>query len=786
MADPASKPHGRAVFLSYAHEDAGAARRIADALRAFGIEVWFDSNELRGGDIWDAKIRSQIKACGLFIPIVSNTTQTRREAYFRLEWKLAEDRTHLLAPGMPFLVPVVIDDTPEYEAVVPESFAKAQWTRLPGGEPTPEFVAQVKRLASDPGSVIPQRPASRQAPTPSAAPAASEQPAHSKRAIPLWFWLAGLGIAAIAIFGNRDDEIRSSPSNPPPVVAAPAQNETAKLPVADRRSIAVLPFTNMSEDAQASSFFADGVQEDLLTNLAFVGDLRVVSRTSVMQYRNTTKSIRQIATELGVGSILEGSVRRAGDRVRVTAQLIDASTDEHIWAQTYDRKVEDIFGIQGELAKSIASALKVALSAEQQRNIEKRPTDNIAAYELFLQEREMTDRDGNTRERVAKSIGLMQRAVALDPKFALAWASLGVLHSQSYFWNFDRTPDRLGQAKAAIDRALALAPDDLDVKTFAGSYYYYGYRDYPKAAEYYQQVLDVAPNHVDAIASLGFIRRREGRWKESIALHKRALEIDPRNVSVLSAVGQTYQALRHYGEECDYQKKLVEIFPTSLHNEAIVAIAEANRDWSEIPVDRFLERYRSVVENVPAILWNLRGWQARRKGPEESLKFLENPPDEIASDPSNSLDLARIHALWRHGNKAAAQEQAREAIQARLGRLDKQPGNLLLRGELLWLYCVNGDREAARQLLEKNKVAAVALNDALDGNSWRSDLAVYLAWFGTSEEAVAALRDCLKYPNAWIIPSDRFDPAGIEPIADDPKVKAFFADRSAWAPLPIE
>jgi len=139
MADSPVQPQNNAVFLSYAHEDAAAARRIADALRAFGIEVWFDSNELRGGDIWDAKIRSQIKACGLFLPIVSQTTQTRREAYFRLEWKLAEDRTHLLAPGTPFLVPVVIDDTPEYEASVPESFSKAHWTRLPGGEPTPEF-----------------------------------------------------------------------------------------------------------------------------------------------------------------------------------------------------------------------------------------------------------------------------------------------------------------------------------------------------------------------------------------------------------------------------------------------------------------------------------------------------------------------------------------------------------------------------------------------------------------------------------------------------------------------
>jgi tetratricopeptide (TPR) repeat protein len=299
-------------------------------------------------------------------------------------------------------------------------------------------------------------------------------------------------------------------------------------------------------------------------------------------------------------------------------------------------------------------------------------------------------------------------------------------------------------------------------------------------------VLDVAPNHVEAIASLGFIRRREGKWKASIALHERALEIDPRNVSVIQGLLATYQALRHYDKQLVYAKKMVELFPTNLQAEAIVAIAEANRDMSPVPVDRFVDRYRTVVDNVPAVLWNMRLFQARRQDFEETLTFLDHPPQEIAGDPSNSLDLARIHVLWRMGKKADAEQRAKAAIQERIGRLEKQPGNLLVRSELLWLYCVTGDKSAAQRALEKNKADAIALNDAFDGNLWRGDRARKLAWFGSPEEAVAAMRECLKYPNAPMNPGDRYDPGGFEPIADSAEIKALWDDKSAWAPIPIE
>ncbi|HEY5553032.1 MAG TPA: TIR domain-containing protein, partial [Opitutaceae bacterium] len=741
MAESPLQSRGRAVFLSYAHEDAEAARRIADALRGFGVEVWFDSNELRGGDHWDAKIRGQIKACGLFMPIVSQTTQTRREAYFRLEWKLADDRTHLLAPGTPFLVPVVIDHTPEYEATVPESFAKAQWTRLPGGEPTPEFVAQVKKLATQPATApLPARHTAGAATRLSAAPQRD-----AKRGTPHWLWLAGMGIVAItviAIFKSDESKPERDSERSQATAAEPAG---AKANV-DRRSIAVLPFTNMSEDAAASSFFADGVHEDLLTNLAFIGDLRVVSRTSVMQYRNTEKSVRQIAAELGVGSLLEGSVRRSGDRVRVTAQLIDASTDEHLWAQTYDRKVEDIFAIQGELAKSIAAALKVALSSEQEKSLERRPTENIAAYELFLQERELVERDGNTPQRVQESIGLMQRAVALDPQFALAWANLGVLHAQSYFWFFDRTQARLDQATAAIEKALALAPGDLDVKTYAGSYYYYGFRNYAKAAEFYNEVLEVAPNHVEAIASLGFIRRREGRWRESIGHHERALEIDPRNVSVLLGLGSTYSVLRHFDKAADYFERLSGMFPTSLPYEGMTALYRSAQLNSDAPLRGWLKRYDSVEKDVPDLIWSVRLAFARIERSPDARRLFESPPTRNAGFPGDDVDLERAHVEWLLGARADAESRARGLAEKYRQELAQRPADLALRSKLFTALCLMRDREGARAELDRIGSEVAALNDAFEGNGGRMAEAQFLAWFGTPAECVAQIREALRFP----------------------------------------
>ena len=452
---------GKAVFLSYAREDADSARRIAEALRAFGLEVWFDQNELRGGDQWDAKIKKQIRECTLFMPVISTRTQERAEGYFRREWKLAVERTHDMAAGIAFIVPVVIDGTRENDAAVPEEFLRYQWAHLPGALPSPQFVEQVKRLLEAPRKAARSVVAGVADPGP-----ASARPATS-RGISVWAW----GALAVVVIGLTATFIATRKPAAPARAAAnpePQTQNSRPLDLASAKSIAVLPFTNMSDDKD-SGYFADGVHEDILTNLSNIGQLRVVSRTSVMDYRATTKKIRQIGEELRVAFLLEGSVRRAGNKLRLTAQLINARTDEHLWAKTYDRDLTDVFAVQSELAREIARSLQTALTPQERARLERSPTASLEAYDLLLKAREIPQRGLGARR--PDRVPLLERAVGLDPGLVEAWVALSDTYSADYFTHRDRSPAKLAKAREAIGQATRLAPDDPAVLVAEGVYY---------------------------------------------------------------------------------------------------------------------------------------------------------------------------------------------------------------------------------------------------------------------------------------------------------------------------
>ena len=334
MSDPIANA---AVFLSYAREDTAAARRIADALRAFGVEVWLDQSELRGGDTWDATIRQRIKECALFLAVISANTQRRREGYFRREWNLAVERTLDMAHGTPFLVPVVVDDTPESKALVPEQFMRVQWSRLPQGVPDPQFVGQLKRLLA-PAASFTSPPLQPHSPARDA-----RAPSPKKPRLPRWAWAA----LAVAVISGA-------------IALWPARKPSAAALKANDKSIAVLPFANLSDERE-NAHFADGVHEDIFINLAPARGLRVVSGASVMQYRDKRPSMRQIGETLNVAFVLEGSVRGRGSKVHLTVRLIDARTDEHVWAKSFNPDLSDIFAAQNELAKEIAAQLKATI-----------------------------------------------------------------------------------------------------------------------------------------------------------------------------------------------------------------------------------------------------------------------------------------------------------------------------------------------------------------------------------------------------------------------------------------
>ena len=286
--------------MRYASQDAEVAQRICEALKAVGVEVWFDQSALRGGDAWDASIRRQIKECALFVPIISTTTNARSEGYFRLEWKLAVDRSHLMAEDQAFLLPIVIDATLDANARVPERFRDVQWTHLPGGASSDVFAEHVHRLLS--GAPVP-------APSPRAtAPTASRAGVHERE---------------------------------------PA-------------SIAVLPFVNRSRDEE-DEYFSDGLADELLNVLAKIRGLRVAARTSSFQFKGKNDDIALIGNKLNVKAVLEGSVRKAGNRMRISVQLVNVADGYHLWSETYDRTFDDIFAVQDDIAQSVVKELRATL-----------------------------------------------------------------------------------------------------------------------------------------------------------------------------------------------------------------------------------------------------------------------------------------------------------------------------------------------------------------------------------------------------------------------------------------
>ncbi len=502
-------PVHRAVFLSYASEDAEATARIAQALNDAGIEVWFDRNELRGGDAWDLKIRGQIHDCALFIPVISAHTRSRSEGYFRYEWDLAEQRTHRIARDHTFILPVCTDDTPDSATDVPDSFLRSQWTRLPGGETPKSFVARVARLlpsgpehaAAAQGSAI----AAESMPDPLPVDAGSTR----WRA---WIW----AVAALAIIGGAYFAVR----RPAPTdgVNAPVAMAPSVIP---EQSIAVLPFVNMSSDKE-QEYFSDGLTEQMIDLLGRLPDLRVAARTSSFYFKDRNETIANIAQQLKVAHVLEGSVRKAGTHLRITAQLIRADTGYHLWSQTYDREDKDIFAVQDDIAKEVVKVLQVKLATGTPAP-GSRGTSDTAAYNQYLLAQEFY-RHGS-QEGNLHAVAAYEKAISLDPHYAAAYAGLALAKA----WVGDAAGDTTAIDRAArdADKAIALAPDD------ALGYAARGYLrsnwlwDWPGALSDIEKALVLDPHNSEVQRRYGLVLYVVGRTPEAIAATKKATDLDP-------------------------------------------------------------------------------------------------------------------------------------------------------------------------------------------------------------------------------------------------------------------
>ena len=521
----------QAVFLSYASQDADAARRICDALREAGLEVWFDQSELRGGDAWDALIRKQIKECALFVPMISAATDARSEGYFRLEWKLAVDRSHLMADDQLFFVPLMIDDIAEPTARVPDAFRTRQWSRLRGDKSIIAFAERMSKLLA--GSV---------------------HPAINTRQTSLA--LANLPSFAVSS-SNRSVALSDGQATSVPFDAVRANGGNGGN--GDITSIAVMPFLNMSNDAD-NEYFCDGLAEELLNALSKVKALQVVARSSSFAFKGKTSDAREVGQKLNVREVLEGSVKKSGNRLRISVQLVNVADGFHLWSERYDREMKDIFDIQDEITLAVVDALKVELLGGDKPAVLKRPTENTEAYELYLKGRYHLGKV--TKTDTLSCIAYFQQAIELDPDFALAYVGISDAYfyapSQPFFSPIDAFP----QAKAAAIRALEIDPTLADVHVALANVLAGYDRNWPQAEKKFRRALELDPNNAMAHMRYGgSYLVPQGRFDEAVAEIKRALELEPMSGVINVNLTAAYYYSRQNERALMHAKKTVALLP---------------------------------------------------------------------------------------------------------------------------------------------------------------------------------------------------------------------------------
>ena len=540
-AESARTPTG-AVFLSYASQDADAAQKICEALRAAGIEVWFDQSELRGGDVWDQKIRHQIRDCALFIPVISANTASRHEGYFRLEWDLADQRSHMMARDRAFIVPVCLDATPAAGTDVPESFHRVQWMRLQAAQTSPAFVERVRRLISAGPPTGPTIAVSPAAPVSTATRAKGGTLSRPNRA--LMAIVAVVVLSAVAYFAvDQFSKHPASPQTPPTVPASVATATFAPPP----HSIAVLPFVNLSGDKE-QEYFSDGLTEELLNSLAEIEGLQVAARTSSFSFREQP-DITTVAHKLNVGTVLEGSVRRSEHRVRVTAQLINAVTGFHLWSKTYDRDLGDVLKLQTEIATAVATALKVTLLGDVSAKIELGGTRNPAAFDAYLRAskafRQHQDKD------LQSAIAAYTEAIRLDSNYALAFAGRSRAYSDSaneFATEAAAVREGFEEAQADARKAIGLAPELAEGHLALGRFLQLGSLDFAQANKAFEQALAFAPGNAQVLGESGLFAVFMGRFDAGLSTLRRAVVLDPLDPRTHAMLSEGLYNARRYQE----------------------------------------------------------------------------------------------------------------------------------------------------------------------------------------------------------------------------------------------
>jgi TolB-like protein/class 3 adenylate cyclase/Tfp pilus assembly protein PilF len=606
-------------------------------------------------------------------------------------------------------------------------------------------------------------------------PASDAKPAGRSRAL-----IAALIIVAAAaasgfyIFSHR------SSSKAPPSSVAPA------LPAISEKSIAVLPFENLSEE-KANAYFADGIQDEILTRLSKIADLKVISRTSTQHYKSAPENLPEIARQLGVAHILEGSVQKSGDAVRVNVQLIKAANDSHLWADTYDRRLTDIFAVESEVARAIAEQLQAKLTGQEEQLIAAKPTDNPEAYDAYLRGLAYTLK--TSALSAANSLAAqkyLKEAVRLDPRFAQSWALLSIVDSRGYISaNLQPTVALREEARQAAETAFALEPNLGESLLAKGNYHYACLKDYEMAVRYFEQARQLLPNSSRIPESLAYVARRRGQWDRSESYFAEAERLDPRNVSLLTQSAVNYSARRRFPEARRKLDQVLDIIPDdvdTLANKASIAQAEGDLPRASAllaplqptATDRLtlrIKTYQAILERRPAQIIPL-------------LKEVWAKPDPAIGyiNPEQHFWLGWAQEIA--GDHSAAEETWRQVRSEEESFLKEQPDNYRLMADLALTDMGLGDKAAALTLAERAVVANPIEKDNQLGLFLLEVLARVAAGTGEPDRAIAALQQLLSKPffSALATPSTltpallRLDPM-FDPLRNDPRFQKLCEEK---------
>ena len=544
------------------------------------------------------------------------------------------------------------------------------------------------------------------------------------------------------------------------------------------KSIAVLPFQNLSAEGP-HAYFAGGLHEELLTQLAKVAALKVISRTSVMGYAGTTKPVRQIASELGVGSVVEGSVQVAGERLRVNVQLINAATDAHLWAERYDRTLDDAFAIQSDVAQQIVAAVGAALSGAEQQGLAAAPTANAEAYRLYLQGIEYHSRPGSFRQNIEVAQDLYERALALDPGFALAHAALANVHGVMYWFRYDPSPARVARQRKEAEAALRLAPELPQAHIAMGIAHYWGRRDYRRALEEFAIALERMPNDADLWASIGYVHRRLGNWEKVAAAFEKTTQLNPRNVFLYHELGGvTCLVMHRYAEAVRAYDRALSLAP-DYHIAAIL------KGWTYVCWQGQLDTLRTALGRLPRDMEL--GDLGTVAAQQVELLFQERQADSLLQvlrmtrvtvfEGQDFFLPSSLYAAWAHqllGDRSAARaafDSARVFLDSALRKLPDDFRVHAARGLALTGL---GRRDEALREARWLQQSVVYREDALQGPRLAEDRARILAQAGDAEAALDEIARLLAEPSWLSVYSLRLDPRW-DPICEHPRFKALLA-----------